>query len=42
MGFQIRLKNGRKLFIGTQRLNEMKAALEKILNISMGDFRNEF
>ncbi len=42
IGFQIKLKSGKKLFLGTERLAESKAALEKLLNTRIGEFRNEF
>ena len=41
-GIQIKLRSGKKLFIGSQKLDQLKAALEKLLNIRIGDFRNEF
>ncbi len=42
MGFQIKLKSGKKLFVGTQKIEESKIALEKLLNTRIGEFRNEF
>ena len=42
MGFQIKLKSGKKLFVGTQKTEESKTALEKLLNTRIGEFRNEF
>jgi len=42
MGFQIKLKSGKKLFVGTQKIEESKTALEKLLNTRIGEFRNEF
>ena len=42
MGFQIKLKSGKKIFIGSQKIDECKSALEKLLNTRIGDFRNEF
>ena len=41
-GFQIKLKSGKKLFLGSEKLDETKAALEKLLNTRIGEFRNEF
>jgi len=42
MGFQVILKSGKKLFIGSQQVEQLKAALEKLLNNRIGEFRNEF
>ena len=41
-GIQIKLKGGKKLFIGSQQVEQLKAAIEKLLNQRIGDFRNEF
>ena len=42
MGFQVILKSGKKLFIGSQQVEQLKAALERLLNNRIGEFRNEF
>ncbi len=42
MGFQVMLKSGKKLFIGSQQVEQLKAALERILNNPIREFRNEF
>ena len=42
MGFQVKLKSGKKLYIGSQQVEQLKAALEKLLNNRIGEFRNEF
>jgi len=42
MGFQVMLKSGKKLFIGSQQVEQLKAALERLLNNRIGEFRNEF
>jgi hypothetical protein len=41
-GLQIRMRSGRKLFIGSQKLNELKAVLETLLKKTIADYRNEF
>jgi len=42
MGFQVVLKSGKKLFIGSQQVEQLKAALERILKNPIREFRNEF
>ena len=41
-GFQFNLKSGKKIFIGSERINELKTALEKVFKRTIGDKRNEF
>jgi len=41
-GFQIKLRSGKKIFIGSERVEEIKTVLEKVFNIRIGEFRNEF
>jgi hypothetical protein len=41
MGMQMKLKSGKKIYVGSQRINELKAALEKLLNKRIAEFRNE-
>jgi hypothetical protein len=41
-GFQIRMRSGKRLFIGSQKINELKSALQAILKKIIPDFRNEF
>ena len=42
MGFQIKLISGKKIFLGSERVEELKSTLEKLLNKRIGEFRNEF
>jgi hypothetical protein len=41
-GFQVRMRSGKRLFIGSQKINELKSALQAILKKTIPDFRNEF
>jgi hypothetical protein len=42
MGMQMKLKSGKKTYVGSQKIDELKAALEKVLNKRIAEFRNEF
>jgi hypothetical protein len=42
MGIQIKLRSGKKLFIGSGQVKELKSALEKLLNKRIGEYRDEF
>ncbi len=41
-GIQIKLKSGKRIYLGSQRIDELRTALEKVLNKRIGDFKNEF
>ena len=41
-GIQFKLKSGKRMFFGSQKINELKTALQHLLNRPIGDFRNEF
>jgi hypothetical protein len=41
-GFQINMRSGKRLFIGSQKIDELKSVLETLLNNRIADYRNEF
>jgi len=41
-GIQFKLRSGKRIFFGTQKIDELKTALQHLLNRPIGDFRNEF
>ncbi len=41
-GIQIRLKRGKRIYIGTQKLDELRTAVEKIFGKRIDEIRNEF
>ena len=42
MGVQIKMKSGKRLYIGSVKIDELKTALEKLLNTRIVEFRDEF
>jgi hypothetical protein len=40
-GLQIQMRSGKKLFIGSQKLNELKLALDAVLKKTIADYRDD-
>ena len=41
-GFQISMRSGKRLFIGSKKVDELKSVLETLLKNRIADYRNEF
>ena len=41
-GLQIKMNSGKRLFIGSQKINELKSVLESLLKKTIADYRDEF
>ena len=41
-GLQIKMRSGKRLFIGSQQINELKSVLETLLKKTIADYKDEF
>ena len=41
-GMQIKMRSGKRMFIGSQKMNELKSVLETLLKKTIADYRDEF